>query len=149
MTQTWLQRILNIYGIASMHWSEITVGLTDMTSLRWQHHVKQHSHQAHWSWQTRSETWCTGWWWRTGEDLSVAESPGARHQVVLSRYFTFFQQLHLTTTCLALKYLHFRQHRDNRGHHAEQHVEADEELVDEASIRFGVEDKEQHDSDKW
>lgn len=40
------------------------------------------------------------------------------------------------------------QHRDNRGHHAEQHVEADEELVDEASIRFGVEDKEQHDRNK-
>lgn len=41
------------------------------------------------------------------------------------------------------------QHRDNRSHHAEQNVEADEELVDEASIRFGVEDKEQHHSDKW
>lgn len=41
------------------------------------------------------------------------------------------------------------QHRDNRGPNAEQHVEADEELVDEASIRLGVEDEEQHDSNKW
>ncbi len=46
-------------------------------------------------------------------------------------------------------YLHFLQHRDDRGHHAEQHVEADEELVEEASIRLGVEDEEQHDGDKW
>lgn len=47
----------------------------------WKHwhfmwHFNQQSHQAHWSWLTRSETWCTGWWWRTGEDLSVAETPG-------------------------------------------------------------------------
>lgn len=54
-----------------------------------------------------------------------------------------------TQVWLCVLYLYFRQHRDNRGHHAEQHVEADEELVDEASIRFGVEDKEQHDSNKW
>jgi len=41
------------------------------------------------------------------------------------------------------------QHRHNRDNDAEQHVEADEELVDEASIRLGVEDEEQHDSNKW
>lgn len=46
-------------------------------------------------------------------------------------------------------YLYFGQHRDNRGDDAEQHVKADEELVDEASIRLGVEYEEQHDSSKW
>lgn len=46
-------------------------------------------------------------------------------------------------------YLYFGQHRDNRGHDAEQHVEADEELVDEASVRLGVEDEEKHNSSKW
>ena len=49
---------------------------------------------------------------------------------------------------VSVLYLNFRQHRDNRGHRTEQHVEADEELVDEASIRLGVEDEEQHDSNK-
>lgn len=106
MTRKWLQRISNIFGIASMHWSGIRVGLTDMTSLRWQHYVRQHSHQAHWSWQTRSETWCTGWWWRTGEDLSVPESPGAKHQVVFSKYFTFLnsciERLHVWHSSMTL-----------------------------------------------
>lgn len=45
-------------------------------------------------------------------------------------------------------YLYFGQHRNNRGHNAEQHVEADEELVDEASIGLGVEDEEQYDGSK-
>lgn len=45
-------------------------------------------------------------------------------------------------------YLDFGQHWDDGGHHAEQHVEADEELVDVASGRRGVEDKEEHDGDE-
>lgn len=45
-------------------------------------------------------------------------------------------------------HLHFRQHRNDRGHHAEQHVEADEELVDVAAARGGVEDEEEHDGDE-
>ena len=47
-----------------------------------------------------------------------------------------------------LLYLNFRQHREEGGHQAEQHVEADEELVDGASIRLCVEDEEQHHSSK-
>lgn len=43
-------------------------------------------------------------------------------------------------------HLDFRQDWDNRGNDAEQHVEADEEFVDEAFIGFRVEDKEQHNS---
>lgn len=43
-------------------------------------------------------------------------------------------------------HLYFGKHGDNRGHDAEQHVEADEELVDEASIMRGVEDEAQHNS---
>lgn len=39
-------------------------------------------------------------------------------------------------------------HRHKRGHQAEQHVEAYEELVDKASIRLGVKDEEEHDSNK-
>lgn len=54
-----------------------------------------------------------------------------------------------TETPFSVTYLYFVQYRDHRGHNAEQHVEADEELVDEASIRLGVEDEEQHDSSKW
>lgn len=46
-------------------------------------------------------------------------------------------------------YLYFGQHRDNRGHDAEQHVEAYEELVDEASVGLSVEDEEQHNSSQW
>lgn len=42
-------------------------------------------------------------------------------------------------------HLHFGQHRDDGGHHAEQHVEADEELVDVAAAGRGVEDEEEHD----
>ena len=45
-------------------------------------------------------------------------------------------------------YLNFGEHRDNGDHDAEQHVEADEELVDEASVRLGVEDEEQHDGNQ-
>lgn len=40
-------------------------------------------------------------------------------------------------------------HRDNRGHHAEYHVEAYKELVDKASIWLGVKDEEEQDSNKW
>lgn len=43
-------------------------------------------------------------------------------------------------------HLDFWQDWDNRGNDAEQHVEADEEFVDEAFIGFRVEDKEQHNS---
>lgn len=53
-----------------------------------------------------------------------------------------------TEVPLSVLYLYFWQHRNNRGHDAEQHVEADEELVDEASIGLGVEEEEQHDSSK-
>lgn len=45
-------------------------------------------------------------------------------------------------------YLHPLQHGDDGGHQAEQQVEADEELVDEASARRGVEDEEEHNSNK-
>lgn len=45
-----------------------------------------------------------------------------------------------------LLYLDFTQNRDYRGHDAQEQVKADEELVDEALIRFGVEDKEKPDS---
>lgn len=49
-----------------------------------------------------------------------------------------------TVPWLSVLYLDFRQHWNDGGRDAEQHVETDEELVDEAPIRFGVEDKEQH-----
>lgn len=45
-------------------------------------------------------------------------------------------------------YLNFRQHGDQRRPNAEQHVEADEELVDGAALWLGVEDVEQHDGHK-
>ena len=65
---------------------------------------------------------------------------------VSQKHVTFLHTL--TQVQFSVPYLYFRQHGDNRGHNAEQHVEADEELVDEASIRLGVEDEGQHDSNK-
>lgn len=43
-------------------------------------------------------------------------------------------------------YLNFLEHRNNRSYDTQKHVEADEELVDEAPFRFGIEDEAEDDS---
>lgn len=44
--------------------------------------------------------------------------------------------------------LYFGKDRHNRSHEAEEHVEADEELVDKTSLWLGVEDEEEDDGDE-
>ena len=47
-----------------------------------------------------------------------------------------------------MPYLYFRHYGDYRGPDAQQQIEADEELIDEAALRLSVEDEQQHDGSK-